>query len=108
MATARVLLPAALRLLGSATARYGRVLSQPGALAFVLPAAAARLGVAMTGLGLLFSTQHATGSFAVAGGATGAFAIAEAAAGPQVARIVDRWGRRRRYRRRSSSTSPPS
>lgn len=92
MATARVLLPAALRLLGSATARYGRVLSQPGALAFVLPAAAARLGVAMTGLGLLFSTQHATGSFAVAGGATGAFAIAEAAAGPQVARLVDRWG----------------
>jgi len=92
MTTARTLLPTALMPLRSATARYGSVLHQPGALAFFLPAALARLGVAMTGLGLLFSIQHATGSFAVAGGATGAFAIAEAAAGPQIARLVDRWG----------------
>jgi hypothetical protein len=46
----------------------------------------------MTGLGLLFSIQHATESFAVAGGAAGVFAIAEAAAGPQIARLIDRWG----------------
>jgi hypothetical protein len=72
--------------------RYGRVLAVPGAVGFVLPAAVARLGVAMTGLGLLLTLERATGSYAVAGAATGAFAAAEAVAGPQIARLVDRLG----------------
>jgi hypothetical protein len=76
----------------SPTARYRRVLALPGALGFVVPAAVARLGVAMTGLGLLLSIQHASGSYAVAGAATGVFAAAEAVVGPQLARLVDRWG----------------
>ncbi|MGU3409422.1 MFS transporter [Microbacterium sp. M1A1_1b] len=92
MAIAHTLLSTALGPIRASATRYGRVLSLPGAPSFFLPAALARLGVAMTGLGLLFSFQHATGSFAVAGVATGAFAVAEAAAGPQLARLVDRWG----------------
>ena len=92
MSTARSLLPEVLGQVRSVAARYGDVLARPGALDFFLPAVLARLGVAMTGLGLLFSTQHASGSFAVAGAATGSFAVAEAAAGPQIARLVDRWG----------------
>ena len=92
MATARTLISSASKPFRSATARYRDVLGRPGARAFFIPAGLARLGVAMTGLGLLFSVQHATGSFAAAGAATAAFAIAEAVAGPQVARLVDRWG----------------
>ncbi|WIB67393.1 MFS transporter [Curtobacterium sp. MCBD17_035] len=92
MTTARSLLSSVLGPFRSTGARYGRVLDHPGALAFFLPAAVARLGVAMTGLGLLFSIQHASGSFAVAGASTAGFSIAEAVAGPQVARLVDRWG----------------
>lgn len=73
-------------------ARYRSVLTRPGALGFFVSAAVARLGVAMTGVALLFTVRTATGSFAVAGAATAAFAIAEAAVGPQTARLVDRWG----------------
>ncbi|WIB58886.1 MFS transporter [Curtobacterium sp. MCLR17_007] len=92
MATARTLISSAPKPFRSATARYRDVLGRPGARAFFIPAGLARLGVAMTGLGLLFSVQNATGSFAAAGTATATFAIAEAVAGPQVARLVDRWG----------------
>jgi predicted MFS family arabinose efflux permease len=92
MATAHAPSSLLLGAIRSARSRYGGVLRHPGALGFFLPAALARLGVAMTGLGLLFSVQHASGSFALAGAATGSFAVAEAVVGPQVARLVDRWG----------------
>jgi hypothetical protein len=92
MATARSLPSEIHGSIRSLTARYRRVLVLPGALGFVVPAAVARLGVAMTGVGLLFSIQHASGSYAVAGAATGVFAAAEAIVGPQLARLVDRWG----------------
>lgn len=72
--------------------RYSDVLTLHGARSFFLPAAVARLGVAMTGLGLLSTVHHGSGSLATAGAATGLFAAAEAVAGPQVARIVDRRG----------------
>jgi hypothetical protein len=78
--------------IGAAVTWYAGLLRTPGAAAFFYPAALARLGAAMTGLGLLLSVRHATGSYAVAGAATGIFALAEAAAGPQSARLVDRWG----------------
>jgi len=76
----------------SLAGRYGGILALPGAPGLVISASAARLGVAMTGLGLLLSVQHASGSYAVAGAATGVFAAAEAVVGPQLARLVDRWG----------------
>ena len=95
MATARSRLRSSLDLIRSPAQRYGGVIRRPGAIAFFTTAAVARLGVAMTGLGLLYSVQHATGSFAIAGAATGAFAVAEAVAGPQVARLIDRWGQTR-------------
>lgn len=78
----------------SVWSRYRRVLQGP-AWRFFLPAAAGRLGVAMTGLGLLSLLQAATGSLATAGAVTGAFALSEAAAGPQVARVIDRYGQQR-------------
>jgi hypothetical protein len=77
------------------TARYRAVLSLPGAAAFFAAAAVARLGVAMTILGVLWAVRGATGSFASAGVATAVFALADATAGPQVARLVEDHGQRR-------------
>ena len=74
---------------------YRDLLRLPGAAAFFLPAAAARLGAAMMSFGVLWAVQGATGSFAVAGLATGCFAAAEALLAPQIARSVDSQGQRR-------------
>nr|WP_202886021.1 MFS transporter [Kribbella sandramycini] len=67
----------------------------PGALKFYLAAAPARIGIAMTSLGIVWLVHGATGSYAVAGSVTGGFAVAEALAGPQVARLIDRYGQTR-------------
>jgi MFS family permease len=74
---------------------YRRALSTPGALAFFLAAAPARLGLAMTGLGLVWLVHDLTGSYGRAGVVTGAFAITEALIGPQTARVIDRYGQTR-------------
>ena len=71
------------------------MLSLPGAAAFFTAAAVARLGVAMTILGVLWAVRGATGSFASAGVTTAVFALADATAGPQVARLVEDRGQRR-------------
>lgn len=71
---------------------YRQLLALPGALGFFTAASAGRVGVAATGLGLVWLVHGASGSFAAAGAAVGAFAVAEAVASPQVARAVDRWG----------------
>src|SRR3984957_15644755 len=75
--------------------RYRAVLSLPGAAAFFATAAVARLGGAMTILGVLWAVRGATGSFASAGVTTAVFALADATAGPQVARLVENRGQRR-------------
>src|ERR1700749_4492742 len=75
--------------------RYRAVLSLPGAAAFFAAAAVARLGVAMTILGVLWAGRGATGSFASAGLPTSAFALADATVGPQVARLVEDRGQHR-------------
>ncbi|MFB9689847.1 MFS transporter [Amycolatopsis plumensis] len=67
----------------------------PGAAAFFCTAAAGRVGIAMTGLGLLWLLHARTGSYGTAGLATGAFALAEAVLGPQLARLADRFGQTR-------------
>ncbi|MGW2279941.1 MFS transporter [Streptomyces sp. NPDC001770] len=71
------------------------MLRTPGAAAFFLAAAPARVGVAMSGLGLVWLIHAETGSFGAAGLVTGAFAVAEALVGPQVARLMDRYGQGR-------------
>ena len=74
---------------------YRSVLRIPGAAAFFFTAAAGRAGIAMTGLGLLWLLHARTGSYGTAGLATGGFALAEAGLGPQLARLVDRFGQPR-------------
>ena len=77
------------------SATYRTLLRTPGAGAFFLTAAVGRVGIAMTGLGIVWLVHARTGSYATAGLVTGGFAIAEAAAGPQLARLIDRFGQAR-------------
>ncbi len=74
---------------------YRVALQTPGAWKFYLAAAPARIGIAMTGLGIVWLVHGSTGSYAVAGSVTGGFAVAEAIGGPQVARLIDRFGQGR-------------
>ncbi|MFI7274413.1 MFS transporter [Streptomyces sp. NPDC049879] len=64
-------------------------------MAFFLAAAPGRVGVAMSGLGIVWLVHGETGSFGAAGLVTGAFAVAETVVGPQTARLLDRYGQPR-------------
>jgi hypothetical protein len=77
------------------SATYRTLLRAPGAAAFFLTASVGRIGIAMTGLGIVWLVHARTGSYATAGLVTGGFAVAEAAAGPQLARLIDRFGQTR-------------
>ncbi|MBB6348195.1 MFS transporter [Nonomuraea muscovyensis] len=74
---------------------YRPLLRAPGAAAFFLTAAVGRVGIAMTGLGLVWLLHARTGSYGTAGLATAGFALAEALIGPHLARLVDRFGQTR-------------
>jgi hypothetical protein len=77
------------------SATYSTLLRTPGAAAFFLTAAVGRIGIAMTSLGIVWLVHARTGSYAMAGLVTGGFAVAEAVAGPQLARLADRFGQTR-------------
>jgi MFS family permease len=74
---------------------YRTLLRTPGAAAFFVPTAFGRVGIAMTSLSIVWLVRAATGSYATAGLVTGAFAVADALAGPQVGRLIDRFGQQR-------------
>lgn len=59
------------------------------------PAAVGRVGLAMTGLGIVWLVHDRTGSYGAARIAVGCFAVADALGGPQVARVVNLLGQRR-------------
>ena len=77
------------------SATYRTLLRSPGAAAFFLAAAVGRVGIAMTSLGIVWLVHARTGSYPAAGLVTGGFAVAEAVAGPQLARLIDRFGQSR-------------
>jgi MFS family permease len=87
--------PALTGRISTPTANYAAALRTPGVWKFYLAAAPAKIGVAMTSLGIVWLVHGATGSYAAAGTVTGGFAVAEALAGPQVARLIDRFGQTR-------------
>ncbi|WP_432856237.1 MFS transporter [Amycolatopsis sp. CA-161197] len=74
---------------------YRSLLGTRGAAAFFGAAAVGRVGIAMTGLGLVWLVHARTGSFGAAGLASGGFALAEAVVGPQAARLIDKFGQTR-------------
>jgi predicted MFS family arabinose efflux permease len=82
-------------LMPRAATGYRSLLRTPGAAAFFLTAAAGRVGIAMTGLGLVWLLHARTGSYGTAGLAAAGFAFAEALVGPHLARLIDRFGQTR-------------
>ena len=74
---------------------YRSLLRTPGAAAFFFTAAVGRVGIAMTGLGLVWLLHARTGSYGTVGLAAAGFALAEALIGPQMARLIDRFGQTR-------------
>ncbi|MGW0712482.1 MFS transporter [Streptomyces sp. NPDC002643] len=81
--------------MSSASVNYRMLLRTSGAVAFFLSAAVGRLGIAMTGIGMVWLVHARTGSFAAAGLVAGGFGVADAVAGPQIGRFVDRFGQAR-------------
>ncbi|MGY0023846.1 MFS transporter [Streptomyces sp. cg35] len=77
------------------SANYRALLRIPGAATFFLAAVVGRVGLAMTGIGIVWLVHARTGSFADAGLVTGCFAVADALGGPQIGRLTDRFGQRR-------------
>lgn len=77
------------------SANYRSLLRTPGAAAFFLPGSLGRVGVAMTGLSIIWLVHSRTGDFAAAGLVSGAFAVTDALVAPQLARLVDRFGQTR-------------
>jgi predicted MFS family arabinose efflux permease len=82
-------------LMSHAATGYRPLLRTPGAAAFFLAASVGRTGIAMTGLGLVWLLHARTGSYGTAGLAAAGFSLAEALIGPQLARLVDRFGQTR-------------
>jgi MFS family permease len=75
--------------------RYADVLTPPGAWGFFLAAVPARVGVAMTSLGLLWLVRWGTGSYAAAGIVSGVFAVTSALTAPLIGRLAARFGQSR-------------
>lgn len=71
---------------------YARLFAVPGARAFFLAGALARLPMATVGLGAVFLVAGRSGSYALAGAVSGTLALALAVSGPQWARLMDRRG----------------
>lgn len=81
--------------MSSAASGYRSLLRIPGAAAFFFAAAVGRVGIAMTGLSLVWLIRARTGSYGTAGLGTAGFALAEALIGPLLARLIDQFGQTR-------------
>ncbi|MFI6447401.1 MFS transporter [Kitasatospora sp. NPDC050543] len=74
---------------------YRQIFAAPGSLAFSLTGFISRLPISMTGIGIVTMLSQLRGSYGVAGAVSAVLALAAAVAGPQVSRLVDRYGQRR-------------
>ncbi|UCN15105.1 MFS transporter [Cellulomonas iranensis] len=74
---------------------YRDVLARPGALAFSATGVVARLPMSMVGIGIVLMISSLYGSYGLAGRVSAAMVVAQAAGGPQIARLVDRYGQAR-------------
>ncbi|GHH80715.1 MFS transporter [Kitasatospora indigofera] len=74
---------------------YRQIFAAPGSLAFSSTGFVARLPISMTGIGIVTMLAELRGSWGLAGAVSAVLALAAAVAGPQVSRLVDRYGQRR-------------
>ncbi|WP_441251554.1 MFS transporter [Kitasatospora sp. McL0602] len=74
---------------------YRQIFAAPGSLAFSSSGLIARLPISMTGIGIVTMLSQLRGSYGLAGAVSAVMALSAAALGPQVSRLVDRYGQRR-------------
>ncbi|KJK55898.1 MFS transporter [Saccharothrix sp. ST-888] len=74
---------------------YRQIFAAPGTLAFSSAGLIARLPISMTGIGIVTMLSQLRGSYGIAGAVSAVLALSAAVLGPQVSRLVDRYGQRR-------------
>ncbi|AXI79826.1 MFS transporter [Peterkaempfera bronchialis] len=74
---------------------YRQIFAAPGSLAFSTTGLLSRLPISMTGIGIVTMLSQLRGAYGLAGAVTATLALAAAVLGPQVSRLVDRYGQRR-------------
>ncbi|MFF8386175.1 MFS transporter [Streptomyces kanasensis] len=74
---------------------YRALFATPGTLGFSAAGLLGRMPLAMMGVGVLTMITELTGRYGLAGLLTGTLALSAAVLGPQVSRLVDRYGQRR-------------
>ncbi|MBY8887131.1 MFS transporter [Streptomyces sp. PTM05] len=76
-------------------APYRAIFAVPGTRGFSTAGLIGRMPLSMLGIGIVTMISQVTGRYELAGGLTATLALAAAAIGPQVSRLVDRYGQRR-------------
>ncbi|MER0244900.1 MFS transporter [Streptomyces sp. HSW2009] len=74
---------------------YGALFAAPGARAFSAAGFVARMPLSMTGIGLITMLSELRGQYGTAGAVAATFTLSMAFVGPQISRLVDRYGQRR-------------
>ena len=74
---------------------YARLFALPGAAAFCVSGAVARLPLSMMSLGIVLALNHLYDNWTVAGSMSAAYILAVAVVTPVYARLFDRFGQRR-------------
>jgi MFS family permease len=77
------------------TTPYRAIFRTPGAKAFSTAGLIGRLPLSMLGIGVVTMISQVTGRYGLAGSLTATLALSSAACGPQVSRLVDRYGQGR-------------
>ncbi|MFI6013665.1 MFS transporter [Streptomyces sp. NPDC051243] len=74
---------------------YRALFAAPGTRAFSAAGLLGRMPLSMMGIGVVTMVSQLTGRYGLAGALSATIALAAAVAGPQVSRLVDRYGQRR-------------
>ena len=74
---------------------YRAIFAAPGTKGFSAAGFIGRMPMSMLGIGIVTMISQVTGRYSLAGGLAATLALAQAAVGPQVSRLMDRFGQRR-------------
>ena len=74
---------------------YRRIFDAPGSLAFSAAGLVSRMPLSMTGIGIVTMLSTLRGDYGLAGAVSATLALSAAVLGPQVSRLVDRFGQAR-------------
>lgn len=74
---------------------YRAIFAAPGTKSFSAAGLVGRMPLSMLGIGLVTMISQITGRYGLAGALSATLALSAAVAGPQVSRLVDRFGQRR-------------